>query len=109
MHLTHQNEYNMSSTYQSADIEVNNCILGDMLALYVGSVHGDWVSVLHFLTFAYNTSAEATVCFFHFFLLCMRKLSHTLDNLYPYRPDSSEHPPACEETRTAEQPQSTTS
>ena len=80
-----------------------NRTLGDMLSMYVASDHSNWDQVLPFVTYAYNTAAQATTGFSPYFLLYGREPSNTIDTILPYKPDESESTPLSEAAQHAEE------
>jgi hypothetical protein len=60
-----------------------NHTLTDMLAMYVNGSHTNWDSILPFVTFAYNTSRQATSGYPPFQLVYGRTTSTTLDTILP--------------------------
>ncbi|XP_077513335.1 GATOR complex protein mio isoform X2 [Amblyomma americanum] len=82
-----------SSTYHpqtNGMVERFNRTLGDMLAMHVASGHCNWDRVLPFVTYTYNSAAQATTGFSPYFLLYGREPSCTMDTILPYRPDAPE-------------------
>ena len=63
-----------------------NGTLGTMLSMYVNSRHDNWDRVLPYVTFAYNTSCQASTGFSPFSLLFAREPSTTLDTILPIAP-----------------------
>lgn len=74
-----------------------------MLSHYVASDHSNWDQVLPFVTYAYNTAAQATTGFSPYFLLYGREPCNTLDTILQYKPDESETTPLSEAARHAEE------
>lgn len=75
----------------------------DMLAMYTDANQTNWDKVLPFITFAYNTSIQATTNFSPFFLLFGREASVTLDTILPYRSDATENHTLSEMASNAEE------
>lgn len=80
-----------------------NRTLLDMLAMYTDANQTNWDKVLPFITFAYNTSIQATTNFSPFFLLFGREASVTLDTILPYRSDATENQTLSEMASYAEE------
>ena len=58
-----------------------NHTLADMLSMYVNKDHNNWDTILPFVTYAYNTSVQATTGFTPFRLVFARKAVTPLDAL----------------------------
>jgi transposase InsO family protein len=61
-----------------------NHTLADMLSMYVNSTHTNWDVVLPFVTFAYNTSLQASSHYTPFSLVYARDVTTPLDALFSY-------------------------
>lgn len=80
-----------------------NHTLADMLSHYVSTDHTNWDSVLPYVTFAYNTSVQATTGFSPFYLLYGHNPLSTIDTIFPYAPDIHDNIPLAEATSRLEE------
>jgi hypothetical protein len=64
--------------------------LSDMLSMYVNTCHDNWDAVLPYVTFAYNTSRQASTGHTKFYLVYARDPRTTLDSILR-RPSAGPH------------------
>lgn len=66
-----------------------NHTLVDMISMYLTDDQDNWDAILPYVTYAYNTSRQATTGFSPYYLLHAREPMSTIDTLLPYIDDTS--------------------